>query len=216
MIGVNGAVSALLDIDSEVINTKYLQFGQVPCIMGVASSAALGDGGIFKYKANTNAIVTYEGMVFQYFACSYWQYTKFVIFASFDIFGSKTIVESSDGTYCDNLERTAIYNVKSASNEDTDLLIARAKETGANVFFLCLSEHYVRESAYLLEKGYETGLFQEGTQVVGTSQLATADLWKHMSPGADVAAIMKGFLVLKYAPHEMMTRSKNGLDFIKR
>ncbi len=186
----------------------------IPTILSRGASAPIGDGHAFRYKANINAMETFQGMVIQDFLCSYFQYTKFIVFSSYNLYGEKTNLESSDGTYC-ILNKMAAYFIFQDSR-DIDTMIEDAKSVGARIFFFAITDDYIEAASVLLERGYKAGLFGENRQIFSVSDLNNPKLWLSMTAEADVPAIMKGFMILKPASVLQVLKSKKGPAFLQR
>ena len=157
---------------------------------------------------------TFQGMVVQDFLCTYFQYTKFIVFSSYNLFGEKTNLESFDGTYC-NLDKMATY-ILFQDSSGIDDVIEQAKFVGARIFFFAITSDYIEAASVLLERGYAAGLFGEDRQILSVSDINDPKLWLSMSADADVAAIMKGFMILKPASTLQVQRSKKGPAFLQR
>jgi hypothetical protein len=210
--GVIGGVTPLNNAEVMLLNSKSTSI-KVPTISSTASASSLGDRSLFPYKAQTNAVDSFEGMVWQSLICDFFKYEKFVIIASNDYFGQKASLELTDSSYC-ALQAMQVFYLNSAGLGLAQQLKAM-KDLGARVFVLQVSPGYAIEVALLLEQGAAMGLFEEGTQILGTSQSFDGVL-QSFSAGADVKALLKGVLVLQYEPMDMVTSTISGRAFIDR
>lgn len=150
-------------------------------------------------------------MILQNILCHHYNASRIVVFAANDEFGTKAAMESGDGTYCP-MDNLATY-LFAYSVTDFSSIITNAINTDATIFlFFCGPEN----AAQIMEQGYNMGLFHKGTQMFGSKQLLTADLFQYFSEDANIEAIMKGFIGLDYWPDYSVTRTPEGLKFLER
>ena len=95
-------------------------------------------------------------------------------------------MELTDGTYC-NIN-VIFQDIFPDYIEDFSSMIYKALASRSNIYVLLMPP---KNAAMLIEQGYLLGLFVEGTQLFGTKDLLTSELFSHFTLGVDVSSAMK-------------------------
>lgn len=105
------------------------------------------------------------------------------------------------------------FVINSGQTDFTDVL-QQAKLTGATIFLFLLQG---TQTGYLLEQGYNSGLFDEGTQVLLPSTAVFSDIQKALTPigRAMEGRILKGLLFITPNPEHYFATPK-GQGFLQR
>lgn len=85
--------------------------------------------------------------------------------------------------------------------------------SGATVFVLFLD---CPTGAKILEQGYSMGLFGKGTVVFGNQELTIGNPAQYMSPGADVAAILRSYIGITFDPSFAMRHFNASTTFLNK
>ena len=145
-------------------------------------------------------------------ACQHYQYTQVVIFAVNNVYGTGAVSEMNNQAYC-NWNILALY---SFSPERTDFRkeIQQAKGINVQVFMLVFDNPAM--AGMLVEQAYDLGLFRQGTQLFGTEAVTSSQLWNSFQNKDNTAAIMKGFIGIKYDPSYSTRTTNVGRNFIQK
>jgi ABC-type branched-subunit amino acid transport system substrate-binding protein len=200
---VAGVINALPNAESKVALTSLGEAG-IFAISSLAFDVELGYADLYPYKAQTCPLGSFAGMVLQDYLCHNNQ-TRVVTFASDDDLGVKFNMELYENSYC---EITNLGHF-SVATWDTDFAISieKAFHSAATIFVILLSSP--KQTAMLLEQGYNAGLFRLGTQVYITD-LTTST---YFSDQADVSSIMHGTIAFKFAPEYFVKTTDPGRAF---
>lgn len=209
-LGVSGIVGSLPNIETMASNRMAVD-PKICQVHSFADETELGLGHDYPYKSQTVPIMSYEGMVSQAMMCQLFKAKKLLIFAGLDDTGVYATKEIQDGAYCD-LEIMDTINIINPSITDFTEEIASAKKTGAKYFVFFLPPP---QSAALLEQGTEAGLFDDTTQILSPFY-ARHSITEYLSPGADIASIMKGYISLEYWPEHTYLVNQAAKDFAQR
>lgn len=197
-----------------ILNRKYA-VSDVLTIHSAATAAEFGSGEDYPLKVQTTYIDTFQGMAMEHMFCNHFKYSHVTVFASGDYFGRMATIENTDGVYCQIYHLVNLQLYRGAT--DWDDVVSQAKFSGANVFFLMISEPYIELAAELLDRGFQAGLFKEGTQIFGSEQMTTSVLFNALEErGVDVPTVMKGYMNMKTDSNYHLKTSENGLAFIDR
>lgn len=205
---VVAAVGGMGTVETSAIDQVFAVM-ELVMVHSFASDTDFGNGAKYPYKVQTCPVDSFQGMALQNMMCNFFNFTRVVVFASNDQFGSKAAIESGDGSYCniDNLE-TFLFP---SYTTDFTTFIQRGMKLEASVFLLFMN---AENAAMLLEQGFDQGLFREGTQILGPSNLLSPSLFNFFTPTADVPAIMKGVIAIEYWPSYRIDMLGSSLDFV--
>eukprot|EP01041_Mallomonas_annulata_P010183 gene10183-21220_t len=151
--------------------------------------------GPFPYYIRTAFSDAFQGIAMADMIHKTFDWKKVVIFSTADTYGGDGINEFRNSGMKRDIEILGSFQFRPGSH-DLDGIIQAAKSLGGRIFILFV---HSSDGGRLLEAGYKAGLFHEGTQVIGSSELASPAVWEAMSPTADVPSIMKG--VIAMTPH---------------
>jgi ABC-type branched-subunit amino acid transport system substrate-binding protein len=205
--GVSGVVNALPS--STALATEMV--ASVEGMFQVLSNAGdvdLGNGKYHPFKAQTNALDTFSGMVLQQLMCYYYDVSRVVKIASATEYGAKASLEFSDGSSC-SIEVLAALTFPAGTRDFTPV-IDEAFDTGGLVFVLIMD---ASDAAQLLAQGYRRGLFTTDTQVFATNITSIARL---VPSGANVPSVLKGLLSVHFDPEYSTATSSAGQGFVNR
>ncbi len=209
--GVDAVIGSGTDDVTETSNLVFPNYGVVQ-LHTRAMDTKHGYGNIYPYKVQTTPIDSFQGMVWQHIMCNTFKYTQYTVFATNDDRGTKTSMESGDDTYCD-LTKLSEHFFRFSDTDFTEV-IAHAKLAGAKVFLLVMP---AATAALLLEQGYDSGLFHEGTQIFGVDTLSKGseiiDYMETTDP-VKIKKIMKGVMTVEYAPSFNILNAGAGADFL--
>ena len=207
--GVDIVVSAAGNDETEAA-LKMLEAEKVVQIHAFAQATELGSGAEFPHKVQTVAMDSFQGMVLQSILCQVYGYAKTSVWASSNEMGTKSTIESGDGTYCEitkittHLVRFNTGLLEDGSGYDLtewDQEIDIALEGGARIFLIFMPPE---TTAGLLVRGFQRGLFKENTQIFLNSLGLTpllAQKMEEITQNKDmVKKILKGAIAVKYAP----------------
>ena len=209
--GVSGVVGGAADEDTF---GAYNVFGITNTIMvhSVATHYLFDEQLLAPYRLQTTQSPATQGKIFQHILCHYYKYRKVSVFATNDFAAMHAAEHMMNGEFCE-LQVLSMHAV-TPLQEDFSAEIAESKEAGARVFVILMD---YPTAGPLLEQGYEAGLFGEGRQVFGTQEVTTERLWKSgMSDDADVAAVLKGYIGIKFLPNYSMGYTNAGRSFVER
>ena len=148
----------------------------------------------------------------QALGCTYYQYSQVIIFSVNNVYGSNTVDELRSAGSCDWKVR-ALYTF-SVDTTDFSNEIIQAKGMNVQVFILVFDDAVM--ASMLVEQAYNFGLFREGTQLFGSEAVTSPLLWQSFKNTKNIAAIMKGFIGIRYDPSYSMKTSTIGAQFIKK
>ena len=138
-------------------------------------------------------------------------YQRVAVFsATEDTDSSDSLIEFSENAAANGLE-IAVEKLFPVDTTDFSSLILDALQYEPRIIVILARPE---NTAAIVEQGYALGLIKEGVMVVGTSYSAPATVVSYFTPGADVAAMMKGFVVI--TPETNWTLSSLGQQFIER
>lgn len=140
--------------------------------------------------------------------CDTYNYHKTAVFATNDDMGTKSSMESGDGTYCEisKLSTSTVRFDLGLSDGKVDLAqwdseIDNALYGGARVFLLFMPPE---TAARLLVRGYDKGLFREGTQIfinkVALTPVLTETVNSITMSKEKTKAVLKGIIGISFAP----------------
>jgi hypothetical protein len=140
--------------------------------------------------------------------CDTYDYHKTAVFATNDDMGTKSSMESGDGTYCEisKLSTSTVRFDLGLSDGKVDLTqwdseIENALYGGARVFLLFM---HPETAARLLVRGYDKGLFREGTQIfmskVALTPVLTETVNNITMSKEKTKAVLKGIIGISFAP----------------
>lgn len=205
IIGAVGALptSATSSIDQVFADTETVM------VHSFASDTDFGNGLKYPFKVQTCPVDSFQGMVLQNMMCNFFNFTRVVIFASNDEFGNKAAIESGDGSYCE-ITNLGTFLFPSYVTDFTPY-IQKAMKLEASVFLLFMGP---KNAAMLMEQGHDQGLFVEGSQILGPSNLLEPSLFNFFTPTADIHNIMKGVIAIKFWPSYRIDVLGSQLDFV--
>eukprot|EP01041_Mallomonas_annulata_P008623 gene8623-17790_t len=149
----------------------------------------------FPYYIRTAFSDAFQGIAMADMIYKTFNWKKVVIFSNADTYGGDGINEFRNAGMKRDIAILGSFQFRPGSH-DLAGIIESAKSLGGRIFILFL---HSSDGGRLLEAGYKAGLFHEGTQIIGSSELASPAVWEAMSPTADVPSIMKG--VIAMTPH---------------
>jgi hypothetical protein len=202
--GVDVVVNAAGDVETEAA-LKMFEAEKLVQVHALAQATELGSGDNFPYKVQVVPIDSFQGMAYQSIMCQVYQYKKTSVFATSNEMGSKSAMESGDGTYCD-ITKITTHLVKFNTGIDGKLNewddeIKIALNGGARIFLLFLPP---KTTAGLLVRGHQLGLFKQDTQIFLNAINLTPDLTNEIysltQSAAMVKKFMKGVICIKFAP----------------
>ena len=208
--GVHAVVGGAGNVETLAANSMFA-ITETVHVSSVANDATLGNSDQYPYSVKLVPIESFSGMVWQHVMCNHFQYRKLTIFATFDYYGTRAAMEATDDTYCD----IGVLSIHYFRPFETDFSahIADAKAAGARIFTIFADPV---TSARLLEQGHDAGLFTEGTQVFGSGNAVSQDLFDSFSSEANVVSIMKGYIGLRLVPSYSAAHTTEGQAFMSR
>lgn len=192
--GVDGIIGALANeatISAQKVGVEY----KLVQLHSVANDAKLGDGQEYSYKVQTCPIDTFQGMVIQNMLCSEtFNIRKIAVFATYDFMGTNFVSEISDCTYCClNLLKTIF--IRDTTKVDFSDELTEAHDGGALYYVFALSG---RITAQIIEQGYNSGVFTEGSQFIGIEKNTNNYLIAGFKNAADIPTYLKGYIGIQF------------------
>lgn len=209
-IGIVGVVNGLTNLEVTLDNELFKDHALVQS-HSMAQDSNLGTANSFPYKVQTVPLDSFEGDVLQEMICNFYGYRKLTIFATDDDLGSLSSSVMQNGRYC-TLNLLSIHSFLPDTTDFTDI-ISGAKLAGAQIFVFFME---ARNAAYLLEQGYVSGLFHEGTQIFLCSYASTYELFLHFTTASPVESILKGVITLEPWLDYEVYHSSTGALFLQR
>jgi gamma-aminobutyric acid type B receptor len=207
--GVDAVVGAGNDVETKCSDQLFAELKMVQ-VHTVSMDTDLGVGQTYPYKIQTVPIESFQGMVWQHIMCTYFEYTRFSVWATNDNFGTKATMESGDGTYCPMTPLT-LHSVR-YDTEDFSQELDKAIAGGSRIHLFFVP---APTAARIIEQGHERGLFGEGVQILGAHTLLTAEFFSSFKDKTKVKEYLKGALVVSYAPNYNL-RFPTGQEFLKK
>jgi hypothetical protein len=132
-------------------------------------------------------------------------------FANSDTYGYAGIKSFQDAATAIGVQ--ILYSAIFPKGQQTySTIVSEAKASGAKIFVLFLD---TQDASYLLEQGFDAGLFTEGTQIIGSDYVTISQTWQGISTREKAAKIMKGYLgVSLYS--DLISEDTLGPSFMKR
>jgi hypothetical protein len=206
--GVIAAVSSLNDRDALIVS-QLLNSMNVLTVLSVAFSGLFNDFATYPYVANVRPLVSRQGMVVQNMICLS-EARKIVVFAGTDEDDIQMMSQFQDESVCE-LNILAVISVR-AELSDLSYEISQALVTGSRYFVNFLP---ASQNAWLIEQGFEAGLFHDNTVIYSTLNGA-ANITLYFSASTDIARVMTGFFYFKYLPDYYMGRTEEATKFARR
>jgi mannose/fructose/N-acetylgalactosamine-specific phosphotransferase system component IIB len=175
----------------------FSEAGNIPQIGYKERSSQLGDSRAYPNHLRTVPAYYMDGIVTVDLIKDYFEWDKVTLFSTTDEYGSKTSFLFKDEAEKRGVEilssHAFLVDTKDLSNE-----INAAKKQGSFIFVLLMS---ASDAFNLLEQGFELGLFNKNTQIIGGGHLSTADEWEAGGiPDHKVAPYMSGFMGVHWLP----------------
>lgn len=211
--GIDCAVGAVDTARTMASNLMFDHYRTVQ-VSSIASGAELSVGTNYPRKLRTMPSLSFPGMVLQDIIYSHFGYRRVTVFCTNDFFASRAAWDFSDGTF-GAIELLSFHQVVSGTT-DYAKEIAAAKTAGSLVFVLFMS---AADAGTLVVQGRKSGLFREGTILFGHESIISADTANtilQIEPAADVAALLKGFIGVKFDPSYTTKYTPQGQAFLER
>ena len=185
------------------------QFISLPVISYGVTSPDFSDGALYSTMLRTSFSDSYQGRALAEIVNKNFGWSRVSLFYSLDTYGTH-----ASNTFTQYAAALGISVVSThtflAGTTDYTTIINSAKSAKTYIFVFIMSAH---DAGLLLERGYNAGLFREGTQVIGGDRVVTEETYQSMSSQAKVPTIMKG--VLGITPYFGFD-SPQGQAFVKR
>jgi hypothetical protein len=201
-----GGVSALDNLMGGYA-TKLFEDSNTMIVNSMTTDTSFGDATLYPIKAQTIPISSFQGMVYQDLLCRL-NLTRVAIFTTDDLNGIRFGIELSDQTYC-TMTVLGIYHFHETTTDFLDLF-HQAIAVKARLFIIAVSSPLTVR--YILEQGYESGLFREGTQVLLTEVHGLGTALSRLD-NERVRVITKGIVSLEYYPDYSVYNTPRGLQF---
>lgn len=214
-IGVDFVVGAANDVETETSNMVLDNF-LITQLHTVAQDSKFSLGRIrFGYKIQNVPVDSFAAQAWQEVVCNHFKWTKLAVLSTTDINGVKSSIEVAEGSYC-QIDKMTVQSFDIGTT-DFSLYIENVKKLGAVTFAVFCPP---TTAGMLLEQMYDSGLLAEGTQVFGSRDLLSPKViaaFQHPPnpPASRVKAIMRGILVLDYAPKYALHATTSGQQFVK-
>jgi hypothetical protein len=208
--GVTAVISSLHNRDSLVVS-QLLGAMNVLTVLSVADSSNFFDIYAYPHVVDVRPLVSRQGMVIHNFICAHAR--KVVVFAGTDVDSIQamtTFHQESEGSDC-ALDILAVVSVRSQLT-DLSFEIDQAMSAGARYFVLFMP---AEQNAWLIEQGYEAGLFHTDT-VLYTTIDGAANITHYFSPETDNARVMTGFFYFEYIPDYYVSGTGEAMRFTER
>jgi hypothetical protein len=207
--GVIAAITALHNEDALIV-TKLLSAMNTLSVLTVADSSQFFDIYAYPNVVDVRPLISRQGMVLQNFICNHAR--KIVIFAGTDVDSIQTMTafQQESASSC-ALDILAVVSVRSQLT-DLSFEIDQAMSAGARYFVLFMP---AEQNAWLIEQGYEAGLFHTDT-VLYTTIDGAANITHYFSPETDTARVMTGFFYFEYIPDYYVSGTGEAMRFTER
>ena len=160
--------------------------------IGFDSSASVFED---KKKYNNLARVcpddSFSAYVIAKVICGKYNWKRVVTFSSTDSYGSYFLSQFQVYAKQFSIDIIGTYTFTTGEN-NFEPLISSAKGLGGYIFIFFMG---AEDAGVLLEQGYDSGLFKEGTQVIGVNRMASPAIWQAMTYSADIKSILKGLII---------------------
>ena len=210
--GIDCAVGAVDTERTMASNEMFARYKTVQ-VSSVASGAELSVGTKYPLKARTVPSESFQGMVLQDIIYSHFNYRKVSIFCTTEFFAGRAAWDFSDGTF-GVIEILSFHQV--VTGGDFQKEIDLAKSAGSLVFVLFMG---AADAANLLLQGRAAGLFRQGTIIFGHERIVSTETIAAITqadPTADVGAVLKGFIGVKFDPSFSIKNTPKGKEFVTR
>jgi hypothetical protein len=207
---VTAVISSLHNRDSLVVS-QLLGTMNVLAVLSVADSSQFFDIITYPNVVDVRPLISRQGMVVHNFICNYAR--KVVVFAGTDVDSIQTMTtfhQESASSSC-ALDILAVVSVRSQLT-DLSFEIDQAMSTGARYFVLFMP---AEQNAWLIEQGYEAGLFHTDT-VLYTTVDGAYNITHYFSPETDIARVMTGFFYFEYIPDYYVNGTGEAMRFTER
>ena len=153
------------------------------------------------------------GRLMQTIGCKFLQLKRVTVFVVDSLFGSSTLSDfQSTASEC-TLTVVATVTLKYGTSDFSSAL-STAKSAQTRLFALLLDEPTM--AGKLLEQGYTSGLFVEGTAILATDAILTPLTWAAIKKVKYIPAIMKGLIGVQYTPSLGLMSTSQGKAFLQR
>jgi hypothetical protein len=206
--GVDAVVISLLNTNALLV-TQMLDVMNLMTVLSVAFSGAFAEESLYPWAVNIRPLISRHGMAIQNVVCLSTA-RKIVVFAGTDEDSLQIMSQFQDESIC-KLDILAVIGIRSELN-DMSYEIAQGLRTGARYFVNFLQAD---QNAWLIEQGYEAGLFHDNTVIYTTSN-GVVNITSYFSPTTDVAHVLTGLLYTKYVPNYYLKTAPEAINFARR
>jgi ABC-type branched-subunit amino acid transport system substrate-binding protein len=187
--------------------TRLFEEANSMIVNSMTTDTSFGEVDLYPMKAQTVPITSLQGEAYQDFLCRV-NFTRVAVFTTDDINGIHFADEFSEGSFCKmNILGQFIFPAQTVDFTD---IFTEAIEMEARLFLVAISSPVT--ARLILEQGYASGLFREGTAVVMTEIHGLEEALSVLDNEL-VRTITKGLLTLEYFPDYAVHTSSRGLQF---
>ena len=149
--------------------------------------------GPYPYYLRTIKDDAYEGVALaQILSTKFkWQYVS--VFSTTNSYGSDLSTQFQKNALNLGITIVNTYTFRAAQGDFT-VFLNDAINSGAKIFVLLMEGN---DAGRLLSQGYKLGLFKQGTQIVGSSELASPECINAIDSDVPVQEVLKGALTLQ-------------------
>jgi ABC-type branched-subunit amino acid transport system substrate-binding protein len=208
----NGVVGVVGPVSNEASTAVALVFNEYD-ILSVsygARYARLSQSNTYKYLMRTVPSESIQGRTLAHIIDNHFNWKILTVFMSSDTYSSYAAGEFKYAAEKHGITILSSH-VFGEGRSNFDTITDIVKSLGSRIFVLFMN---YTDAAVLLEKGYDSGIFKEGVQILGVETTSTSNVWKAMTVRNDVASIMKGFIGLEFIHNSPDTATK--ADFVQR
>ena len=198
VFGGNGVVGVIGPVADDACESSAQVFAhttrKIPQISYGCTVSALGHKDVYPYFIRTNPSDAYEGQVLARMIGDYFHWRSVVVFTSDDSYGNDIRWEFDKESQKVGLSVDAYFSFWPGTKDLTSVINSAFNAASPLKIFVLLLK--AADAGNLIERGYEMGLFKEGTQILGTHYVLSTSTWSSFSDNTPVDRAMKGVIAV--------------------
>jgi len=189
--GVVAAIGTGYSDKNKPISQLFSSIPQKTNYIDFSSDSILSRHNNYPYYSRLYASESYDGVILARIIARYFAWTTVNVFSTLDTYGRDTLQEFRYEAEALGIKIENEHSFWPGTTSYLSMLDTSNTKGILKIFVLLMKSG---DTGRLLEAGYKSGMFREGTQVLGTRYVASPSTWEVMSPDVSPAVILKGLI----------------------